>query len=96
MIHNICAATDSIISPLSRHIKLNDGTGLDLMCSSYRALADTGYEATTLPHKFHLHNFQTLNFEKYMADASNRKHASLGEVYLKTKCDNGDPTSQRL
>jgi hypothetical protein len=73
-----------------------DGTSSDLARSAFRALADTGDEATTTNHKFLLHYFQTIPFQKYMADASDRKHPSLGQGYLKVRCDNGDPTTDQF
>jgi hypothetical protein len=59
----------------------------------HRALIDTGAEASTTHIKWLLHKFETIAFEKYMADAGDTRHLSLGYGYLKvvSNDDNGNP-----
>jgi hypothetical protein len=57
--------------------------------SAIRALADTGAEATTTPQRALLHNFEKVHFKKFMADASNKHHASLGQGFIKLRRDDG-------
>jgi hypothetical protein len=55
----------------------------DCTTSIHRALLDTGAEASTTHIKCLLHKFETIAFEKYMADAGYTRHRSLSYGYLK-------------
>jgi hypothetical protein len=65
----------------------------DCAALNYRALIDTGAETNTTHLKYILHKFQNLSFEKYMSDAGDIQHHSIGFGYLKivTNDDNGAP-----
>jgi hypothetical protein len=62
--------------------------------SLHRALIDTGAEASTTHLLYLLHKYQTVLFGKYMSDAGNKRHHSIGFMYLKivTNDNNGAPT----
>jgi hypothetical protein len=65
----------------------------DCSASNNRALIDTGTEASTTHLKYLLHKFKNVSFKKYMSDAGNMRHRSLGFGYLKlvTNDDNNAP-----
>jgi hypothetical protein len=69
------------------------GDQSDCSASLHRALIDTGAEASTTHVKSLLHKFQNIASEKYMADAGDTRHHSLGFGYLKVvkNDDNGAP-----
>jgi hypothetical protein len=60
----------------------------------YRALIDTGSEASATHLLFLIHKFQKVSFEKYMTSAGDTRHTSLGFGYLKviSNDDNGAPS----
>jgi hypothetical protein len=60
----------------------------------YWALIDTDAEANTTYLLFLFHKFQKVSLEKYMTDAGNKQHVSLGYGYLKvvSNDDDGAPT----
>jgi hypothetical protein len=70
----------------------------DCSASLHRALIDTGAEASTTHIKSLLHKFQNIAFKKYMADAGDTRHRSLGFGYLKvvTNDDQGAPNRLSL
>jgi hypothetical protein len=71
---------------------------LDCSASLHWALIDTGAETSTTHIKSLLHKFQNITFEKYMADAGDTRHRSLGFGYLKvvTNDDHGAPNQFSL
>jgi hypothetical protein len=57
----------------------------DYMRSTLHDLADTGVDATKTPHHSLIHDFQPVRLKKYMADASQKHNASLGQGFIKIR-----------
>jgi hypothetical protein len=84
------SVADTLVSPA-----VGPDLGHHSVCSAsnHRALIDTGAEASTTHLKYLLHKFKNTSFEKYMSDAGDTRHRSIGFGYLKlvTHDDNGAP-----